>query len=172
MARKKQPRAVSVKSVQAAAGATSGGKKAAKSIPIGVKVIAVLSWIAAIFFILLALLLFAGAGFAESILQLARLEPGGEKLSGISAGALGGIFAFIGFLFLDFGILYIFIGRGLWKGQNWARIISIVLAILGIVWSLSSIAAAPGSSLFWIIVYGVIGGYLWFNKDVKKAFAS
>ena len=157
MARKKQRLGAPVKSV-------SGAAKA-KSIPTGVKIIAVLAWISAVFLIFLALLLFLGAGFAEEI-----LKAGGEELGGISAGILAGIAAFMGIILLALGILYIFVGRGLWKGRAWARIVAIVLAIIGILYNSLSLAENPVWAVFWIIAYGVIGSYLWFNKDVKAVF--
>jgi hypothetical protein len=68
-------------------------------------------------------------------------------------------------------VLGFFIGRGLWKGQNWTRILGIIFCGLGIIQALvlifyGKIFNGP-FNLIWSLL---LGGYLLFNKNVKKFF--
>ncbi len=85
------------------------------------------------------------------------------------------------------GILYFFVGRGLWKGQIWARIAAITLLLLGAIltiWGLVK-SAIDTPTLFstslgvWSIILTFVSlainlglaSYFIFNQGVKKAFA-
>lgn len=141
--------------------------------PIGVKVISVLYYIGAAFSFLFGLLFIVGGAFIGGIL--------GEKLA--AWGTIGSsIFIILGIAMLGFGVLDIFIGRGLWKGQNWARIAAIVLAIFGILGGLTSLVSGLTNfqtigafSIFFafvqLAVSLLIGGYLALAQEVKEAFA-
>ena len=87
---------------------------------------------------------------------------------------LAGFGFFLVILIFGISILSFFTARGLWKGQNWAKIITIVFAGLGIVTSLITIFTvgiiALTGSIINIIIGGLIAGYLLFNKEVKKFF--
>jgi hypothetical protein len=141
-----------------------GGEKMEKekNVPIGVKVISVLYYIGAVFGILLGLLFLVGAGAMGALASQIPL-----------IGALGaGLFIIGAIILLAFGILGIFIGRGLWKAKNWARIVSIIFACLGIILAIVSIISGSiATNLISLIINGFIGWYLLFNSEVKKAFA-
>ena len=144
-----------------------------KIMPTGVKVISVLYYIGAAFSFLFGLLLIVGGAFIGAIL--------GETLASLSA--LGsGLFIVLGIALLGFGVLDIFIGRGLWKGQNWTRIAAIVFAILGVFGGINSLISGLTNfqtigafSIFvafvQLAVSLLIGGYLAFAHEVKEAFA-
>jgi len=144
-----------------------------KIMPTGVKVISVLYYIGAAFSFLFGLLLIVGGVFIGAIL--------GETLASLSA--LGsGLFIVLGIALLGFGVLDIFIGRGLWKGQNWTRIAAIVFAILGVFGGINSLISGLTNfqtigafSIFvafvQLAVSLLIGGYLAFAHEVKEAFA-
>ncbi len=144
-----------------------------KIMPIGVKVISVLYYIGAAFSFLFGLLFIVGGAFIGAIL--------GEKLAAL--GTIGSsVFIILGIAMLGFGVLDIFIGRGLWKGQNWARIAAIVLAIFGILGGLTSLVSGLSNlqitgafSIFFafvqLAVSLLIGGYLAFAHEVKEVFA-
>ncbi len=137
-----------------------------KNVPTGVKIIAVLDYIGAAITALLGILLLVGAGVAGSL--IARV-PG---LQGIAAGAVGVVLAVIGVIFIALAVLSYFIARGLWKGQNWARIVKIIFAVLGVLNGLLALfGGSVGTGIFYIAIFGLIGGYLWFNKDVKAVFS-
>jgi len=80
---------------------------------------------------------------------------------------------FFGVIFnFGLGIFWIFIGRGLWKGRNWARISAIVIALIIFVLSIIEFISFRFYFLnIMLLIVGVITGvYLWFNKRVKEAF--
>lgn len=134
-----------------------------KQMPTGVKVIAVLNYIGAGLLALLAIVSLFGAGMMSSLL---------ENEFGLLGMLGGGIFIVFAIILLAFAILSFFIGRGLWIGQQWARIISIVFAGLGVLFALIAIIGGEIiGNLFSLVVNGIIGGYLFFNKEVKAAFA-
>ncbi len=119
-----------------------------------VKVIAVLYWIGAFFSIIggLGLLLGGGAlGFA---------------LGALGGGLLGGFLVAMGVVFLVIGVLEIFVGLGLWRLKSWARIVAIVLGVLGVI---SGVISLPLGILTLIISGGIVY-FLAFNDEVKGLF--
>ena len=126
---------------------------AKKEMPTGVKLIAVLYYVSAAVGVLLGILFLAAGGLLGSTIPfLAAL------------GVVGGI------IFLAFGIVSFFIGRGLWQGKDWARIIAIVFAAIGLLSSLLTIAGSLVGGLIGLILHGAIIWYLMFNKEGKNAF--
>jgi hypothetical protein len=88
--------------------------------PTGVTILAVLAFIGAGMLVLAALGVLVGGAMVGSL----AARPG----MGMFAGALGAI---IGVVFLGFAILYLVVGIGFLKLQNWARVLVIVLSGLG-----------------------------------------
>jgi hypothetical protein len=132
-----------------------------KKVPAGVKVISVLYYIGAVLSILFGLFfIIFGAGFTQAFADL-----------GMATAGLGAYFIIIAIIIIALGILGIFIGRGLWKGQGWARILAIIFAILGFLGAIGSIIMGSFASIINLIIQGWIGGYLLFSKKVKAAFA-
>jgi uncharacterized membrane protein HdeD (DUF308 family) len=75
----------------------------------------------------------------------------------------------IGIIPLALGIAYLVMAYGLWKGLNWARIISLILAGIGIVMGIVYIIQNNLSGgIITIIINGVIIYYL--NRPNVKAF--
>ncbi len=124
--------------------------------PVLVKVISVLYYIGAVLSAIFGILMLIGAG----ILDLSSLIP--------FLGA--GLFIVGAIIFIALAVLGFFVGRGLWNGKNWARIVAIVLAVLGVINAIYSIATGMGGIIS-LILHALIGGYLWFSKDVKQVFA-
>lgn len=137
----------------------SGNPKPVKDVPVGVKIISVLYYIGAAFAVIFGVLFLFGAGFISSYF--------GQFL-----GALGtGMFIFGGLVFVGLGILNFFIGRGLWKARNWARIVAIIFAILGFISAIIILVSGEFfSSIINLIFQGAIGGYFLFSKKVKATF--
>ena len=130
--------------------------------PTGVKVLSILMYIGALLLLLLGVILLIAA-FATP-----DLGPDFEMF----AAMFRGLFMFGGVICVAIGILNIFVGRGLWKGQKWARIITIIFAALGIanvMWAMG--ANGIFNTILGLAINGWIGGYLLFNKKVKTAFA-
>ena len=132
-------------------------EKEVKEIPIGVKIIAIFHYICAgIFFIIGVLFLFIGRQVFSN-----ELEGGNSSLIMI----LTAIFVLI------FVLLYFFIGRGLWKGQNWARIVVIIFSIGEILVAIIMLFIDFFTGISIAIISGIIAGYLLFNSKVKQAFS-
>lgn len=131
-----------------------------KIIPTGVKVIAVL------YFIISAILI---------ILGIFSILVGGLTIEFPILGTLGSaMFKFMGFIVLGLSILYFFTGRGLWKGKNWARIVAIIFAIIGLINSLIPMFSQQNmiGNVLGLIINGFMGGYLIFNSKAKDVFSS
>jgi hypothetical protein len=129
-----------------------------KTVPTGVKIISIFYYIGAVFGVLFGILFLVSGGIiAEQIPLL---------------GLIGGfVFIIFGLVLLSLGILGIFIGRGLWKGRNWARILAIIFAVLGILLAVASFwQGMVFSGITNLFVNGLIGGYLLFSKKVKDVF--
>lgn len=130
-----------------------------KSVPIGVKIIAILNYIGAGFAFLFGILFILGGGAMASAIPL--------------LGLLGaGFFIAAGVILLGLGILSLFIGLGLWKLKKWARIVAIIFAVLGVIGAIAGMIGGSIVSLIpSLVIEGVIGGYLWFHPEVKEAFS-
>jgi uncharacterized membrane protein (DUF2068 family) len=133
----------------------------------------------------LALLAFIGAGIL--VLGALGMFWGGAMMSGMMARPGSGVWmagagAMMGIMFLGFAALELIVGLGLWKLQNWARIMAIVLAGLGLLGSVFSIFSPFAHMHFfffaflirrlivaaievWILVY-------LFKPHVKQAFGA
>ena len=138
---------------------------AGKTVPGGLKFLSVLYYIGGALDIIFGILFLFGAGFVGSIVSQIPFFA-----------ALGGGFlaltAVLGIVFILLGVLGIFVGRGLWKLQNWARIVALIFAVLGVLMALSSLfQGGVVGGIFWLIIHGLIGWYLGFNKPVKALFA-
>lgn len=132
-------------------------------VPVGAKIISVLYYIGAVASVIVGILLLVGAGFIGSYVE--DLSVPGVAMLGTAMFIVGGI------ILIALAVLEFFVGRGLWKGRNWARIVAIVLAILGIISAILSIIQASYGSIVSLIIHAIIGGYLLFSKNVKSAFA-
>ena len=133
------------------------------SVPVGAKIISVFYYIGAVFGILAGIMFLIGAGLIASVAE--QLFPG--------FGVLGSsISLIVGIVILVFAILNFFIGRGLWKGRNWARIVVIIFSVTGLLGGIFYIV--QGNLLNGIVstfISGLIAGYLLFSKSVKEAFS-
>ena len=136
-------------------------EKTEKSVPGWVKTISILYYIGSALGIIGGLLFLLGAGLFDSIAEQIPL-----------IGVLGSIiFIIAGIVMLVFGILWFFIGRGLWKGKKWARIFAIILSILGILIGVySMVQGSIISNLFGVVLNFIISLYLLFSNKVKEAF--
>ena len=97
-----------------------------KEIPLGIKIISILDLIAGILIILVCLLyLFLAV--------LVYIYP--EQFSNPSESSLNSVLPYVFvilIILLFYGILKIFIARGLWKAKPWARNADIIMSIIGI----------------------------------------
>lgn len=129
--------------------------KKANERPVGITILAILGYIGAGIFLLVALLtLFLGPTIA-SFLQ-----------NTISAAILAAGSIFLAIFLLITATLEFFIARGLWKGQKWAKIVTIVFASLGVLGALWNLP----ETLFSLIFNGFVIWYLGFRQEVKDFF--
>lgn len=107
-----------------------------------VKVWAILTWIGAAFTALGAL----GMMFFSSMMG------GMMGLDALSSGAIAGFGIVGGVLMLGFAVLGYFIGSGLWKHQSWARIVTLVFSVLGVlgIFSGNFLGAIIGAIGIWL----------------------
>jgi hypothetical protein len=133
-----------------------------KEVPIVVKIISILYYIAAGFGVLFAIFLLAGSAFLGSLFPF---------LTTISAwGYILVVFCTI--VVFAFSVLSFFTARGLRNGKKWARVLAIVFAGLGILGALNSIFSGFSfRSIVMLAIDAAIGGYLLFAKEAKKTFA-
>jgi uncharacterized membrane protein (DUF2068 family) len=89
--------------------------------PTGVTILAILAFIGAGMLVLAALAMFAGGAILSRFANIPQV--------GMVAGVAGAVLAV---MFLGFAVLEFVIGLGLWKLQNWARILTIVLLCLAL----------------------------------------
>jgi len=92
--------------------------------PTGVTVIAVLGFIGAFFLFFAAFGMFLGGAILSSLAN----RPGLGAIAG-----MGG--AIVGVVFLGIAAVYLVLGIGLWKLQNWARIVTLILVTLGLIFN-------------------------------------
>lgn len=133
------------------------------SVPLGVKIISVLIYIYAGLLIIGGIFFLVGASFF--------IDLGFDKIPLISTLGAGAFFV-IALMLIVLGIIGFFIGRALWKAQNWARIVVIIYSILFILGNFIRMIVVGSmlDSLINIIINSVIAGYLLFSKEVKEVF--
>jgi len=137
--------------------------------PVGVTILAVLYFIG---------VLFAGLGGLVFIL-------GGSMLSGLarSGGPGAGIFALggavVGGVCLVFAVLYLVLGIGFIKLQNWSRIVTIILTGLSVLLGLLGLLGSLMHLNIFVLVYQliVLAIEVWivvylFKPHVKQAFGA
>ncbi len=73
-------------------------------------------------------------------------------------------------IFMAIGVFMFVICIGLWKRKKWARIIVIILSMIGTIFFVYSIKYQVTGSIVFILMNGAIAGYLLFNKKAKKYF--
>ena len=139
-------------------------------VPGFVKAIALLYFLVAVFTILIGILLFLGGVFGSTIFSAVGVETllqysaERNQIDSLFVPIILGSLAVVGLLFIAFGILDIFVGRGLWKGRQWARVLTIIFMAIGLITSIFSFDFVT------IVISALIGGYLLFSRKVKAAF--
>lgn len=127
-----------------------------KKAPLGVKIIAFLSF----------------AGIAYSLIYpwlLPIMESVKfEFLQSFFEGSIGNISLALFLITLPLAILFFFITLDFAKGKNWARVFFIVIEILGFLLGLGNLFSLGGVLNF--LFFGGVAAYLLFNKKVKKYF--
>lgn len=133
--------------------------------PVGVSLIAVLHWLRGAIYALVGL---AVMGFAHLGSRLISAAASDTFLVGLTAG-IGKV---IGVGLLVFALIWIVLGFGLWATKNWARVLTLVLIGILLLWHLFSLAHFPTP---WHILRVVVGAgiliYLML-PNVKRVFGA
>ncbi len=133
-----------------------------KRVPTGVKAISILYYVGAVLMVLLAILFIVGAGAVSTLLEQYPI------LSALGSGVL----ILVGIIMIALAVLYFFVAKGLTELKSWARILVIVFSVIGFLSALSTLFSGDvAGSIFSLVINGVIGYYLWFGKEPKKAFS-
>ena len=128
-----------------------------EGVPTGVKVISVLYYIGAVFELIFAVLLFVGSGALKSKVPFLAF--------------LGPFLIVGGVILLGLAVLSFFVGKGLWKGQKWSRMVAVIFAALGALLSIvGMIQGQIASNIVGLVISAGIGAYLLFSSSVKSAF--
>jgi hypothetical protein len=147
--------------------------------PTGVTVIAVLYIIGACLMVLLALAVMVGGSLAGG--ALGSMIGAGHSGSGggLAGGAAVGLFlgAVGGVLLLILATAHVVVAWGMLKLKEWARIVSIALAVLGLLGGTFGLLFglmrfAPIAMIFAIIRLVIAGAILWYlvQPHIKAAF--
>ena len=127
-----------------------------KTRPIGVTILAILEALIGL------VMVFEGSGLAVLGALAGMYTQGLSDLLGALAGILGGILIAI-------GILSLFTAFGVWTGKAWAWTLSLVLAILGLLFGLIFMIGSLVLEIVWIIVYAIMIYYL-YRPNVRSFF--
>ena len=156
-----------------------------KHVPLGIRIISILNYIAAVICLLLSIFfVFLGVVFLTDKSIIQSLKSAGFPFP---TTYLAPIMIVIAILMLVGAVLSFFIGRGLWKGQNWARIVEIVFSAIGIVIGIISLASElfdmfsnpTGianmlsnfvTNLLGLLINALVAGYLIINHEAKRFF--
>ncbi len=144
-----------------------------KARPAGITFLSVLYFIGAI--INTALLVLSVAARSRVVALLERVTPAGT----MGPAALLRLGAALPFYFLLVAVLTFFLGRGLWKLENWARIFTMVLvtiSLVGVVLQLAMGARLHLMPIVFLSVFrmAVILLILWYlnQRRVREAFTA
>ena len=125
--------------------------------PVGVKIISILYYITAFFSVFSGLFLLFGSKVFSSIVPFTG--------SFASLSVLGGLASIV------LGVLAYIIGKNLWAGINWARIVVLVIAVLGLLGEVIAIFSSAKLNVVSLIINAIIAWYLTYNNEVKKYFS-
>ncbi|UZE94266.1 MAG: hypothetical protein IB618_01705 [Candidatus Pacearchaeota archaeon] len=124
-----------------------------------VKIIAILGFIGAVLAVIAGIAMLIGGSFLPAIFPYFEQEAWGGVI-------VGGVLVFVGILIMAFGVFEFIVALNLWQHKNWARIIMMIFAVLGII---SGLIALPGGIVS-LVIYGGIFYLLVLNKDIIKLF--
>jgi hypothetical protein len=141
--------------------------------PVGVTILAILDFLGAAGLIVAGILSLVGGGSLATMIHQNAQTADAQAAGGVVAFIMGAltIFCFI------FAVICFLLGWGLWKLKNWARIITIIFEVIGVLFSLLGLIGIFAHfnlfsliwTLFWMAIYCLIIWYL-LKPDVKAAF--
>ncbi|MFA5992397.1 MAG: hypothetical protein WC796_01680 [Candidatus Pacearchaeota archaeon] len=144
--------------------------------PISVKIISILTYVSAILSILFGLVMVVGSILGASLIsyvgmqRLIDLVPGLTLAQSIIGPALL-VLMFLGFIAIVVGVIEFLVGAGLWKGKKWAYVLAVVIVLLAFIKNLLLLFVSPAAGIAGVIIYGVIGYFLLFDKRTRNYFS-
>lgn len=132
--------------------------------PLGVTVLAVLELLFGVIATALGGIFVAGSQMVASAASLAGLGS-------VSASTLGTFVEVFGGVLVIGGLAGIVIGWGFWTGKNWARIIAMILNVVGAAGGLLILVIGVGTGLILLLIDVAILWYL-LRPSVKAYFRS
>ncbi len=142
-------------------------KTSHKNIPLVVKIIAIFGYICSALTIIMGILFLAVFPAIKPMLTTALQNnaiANGQVLATFAAMTSTGMLIFGGIALLVVGVIGIIVSRGLWKARPWARMVVIIISLIGAVSALFSLEIVR------LVIDLAVGLYLLLSKDVKAAF--
>jgi len=121
--------------------------------PTGVVLIAIYHFLSALFLLLFAIFLAVGGTVLGAMFAAGHDSPLGGL--GMMVGMFGGIFFFF------YAVIAFVAGYGIWTLREWGRILSIVLAVVSLLFSL------PGLLMMGLHLHLFFGGYRLFRIAIS-----
>lgn len=128
----------------------------AKKAPLGVKLIALLLYLGAISLVAVGIIMLTGSNLIAPLISAYAPNAGASVAGGIVIIAVA-IFGFI-------------LGLKLRRGSNGARLIVIVLSVLGVIGSISNLSTNVAVGIIWLVINGLVLWYLAFKKSAVAYF--
>ena len=122
---------------------------------LGLKVIVALQAIGGIAMLLMGIAAIALGGAFAAMLTGAQGSEGAA-----AGGVMGAVAGIIGFVFIIIGAIYLFLAYSLWQLKGWARLVTTVLAVIGL------LGFPIGTIMSLIMLY-----ILWVDGPTKALFA-
>lgn len=116
------------------------------------------------FVVLLSLPFFAAS--LAIFLSSGVVRQGIENMLG---GVFAGLLVFVGIFFLALALFYFFLGVGLWRGREWARVVVVVVSGIWLFFSLVGILVGVWPSLGSFAINAFLTWYF-MRKNVRKAY--
>lgn len=161
-------------------------KKASnKNIPVGIKILSILNYIGFVLFVLVGIALIILGIYSNNInleeykqiyissAEYQKLLQENPELAQQSIEFYLSIvknLIYIGVFFIILAIVSFFIARGLWNGQNWARILEAIFSAFGLITAILSLFSGNFIAFLSLALNSLIVWYLLFNKNVLRFF--
>lgn len=123
--------------------------------PTGVVLIAVYHFLSALFLLLFAVFLAVGGTVLAGMFGASRFGSAAGVGLGLMVGLLGAVFLFV------FALVAVVAGWGVWSMREWGRILSIVLSVIALIFSL------PGLLMMGLHVHLFFGTYRLFRIAIS-----
>ncbi len=113
---------------------------AKKDKPLGIKILSILYFCGAVFMLLVGILSLVSSYYLAHHPTEVESAFTADELAQIgSVSTLVPFFILLGIFCILIAVLDLFLGLGFWKGQKWARIATLILSALGIIYALVGI---------------------------------